>query len=69
MIAVLGGLADVERDLIRTRIAEDPQPRAEARAAYGPASETGRRAEGGSTVHGGDVRRARPLPNSPAATT
>jgi DNA invertase Pin-like site-specific DNA recombinase len=40
MIAVLGGLADVERDVIRTRTAEGPQPGAEARAAYGPTAET-----------------------------
>jgi len=33
MIAVLGGLAEVERDLIRTRTAERRQPGAEARAA------------------------------------
>jgi hypothetical protein len=30
-----GGLADVERDLIRTRTAQGPQPGAEARAAMG----------------------------------
>jgi hypothetical protein len=35
MIAVLGGLADVERDLIRTRTAEGRSRGAEARAAYG----------------------------------
>ena len=36
MIAVLGGLADVERDLIRTRTAEG-RSRAEARGeAHGP---------------------------------
>ena len=34
MIAVLGGLADVERDLIRTRTAEEPGEG--AGAAYGP---------------------------------
>ncbi len=35
MIAVLGGLADVERDLIRTRTAEG-RSRAKARKADGP---------------------------------
>jgi len=38
MIAVLGGLADLERDPIRTRTAEGRPPR-EARAAHGPISE------------------------------
>jgi DNA invertase Pin-like site-specific DNA recombinase len=38
MIAVLGGLADVERDLIRTRTGGGPQPCTGARAAYGPPS-------------------------------
>jgi DNA invertase Pin-like site-specific DNA recombinase len=38
MIAVLGGLADVERDLIRTRTAE-ARTGAEARAAHGPTVE------------------------------
>jgi DNA invertase Pin-like site-specific DNA recombinase len=46
MIAVLGGLADVERDLIRTRTAEGPQPGAEARAAHGPETEIDRCAAG-----------------------
>jgi DNA invertase Pin-like site-specific DNA recombinase len=41
MIAVLGGLADVERDLIRTRTAEG-RSRAEARAAHGPETEIDR---------------------------
>jgi DNA invertase Pin-like site-specific DNA recombinase len=40
MIAVLGGLADVERDLIRTRTAEGRKPGAEARATHGPTAET-----------------------------
>ena len=35
MLAVLGGLADVERDLIRTRTAEG-RSRAKAREAHGP---------------------------------
>jgi DNA invertase Pin-like site-specific DNA recombinase len=43
MIAVLGGLADVERDLIRTAPhRRGPQPRAEARAAHGPETEIDR---------------------------
>ena len=65
MIAVLGGLADVERDLIRTRTAE-AQPGAKAWAAHGPTAETHRRAESRSTAAG---RKARPLPNLPAAMT
>jgi DNA invertase Pin-like site-specific DNA recombinase len=40
MLAVLGGLADVERHLIRTRTAEGRSRGAEARAAYGPTAET-----------------------------
>ena len=36
MLAVLGGLADVERDLIRTRTAERPKPRHGPRQAHGP---------------------------------
>ena len=43
MIAVLGGLADVERDLIRTRTAEGRSRAQGARAAYGPTAETHRR--------------------------
>ena len=39
MIAVLGGLADVERDLIRTRTAEGREPGEGARAAHGPTAE------------------------------
>jgi DNA invertase Pin-like site-specific DNA recombinase len=35
MIAVLGGLADVERDLICPRTAEGRSPGTESRAAYG----------------------------------
>jgi DNA invertase Pin-like site-specific DNA recombinase len=37
MIAVLGGLADVERDLIRTRTAEGRSRAKCARSAHGPA--------------------------------
>ena len=36
MTAVLGGLADMERDLIRTRTARRKEPRQGARPAYGP---------------------------------
>jgi DNA invertase Pin-like site-specific DNA recombinase len=39
MLAVLGGLADVERDLIRTRTAEGQKPRQGPRAAQGPTAE------------------------------
>jgi DNA invertase Pin-like site-specific DNA recombinase len=53
MLAVLGGLADVERDLIRTRTAEG-RSRAEARP-------NRKRLSGGA-------RRARRSTNSPAAT-
>jgi DNA invertase Pin-like site-specific DNA recombinase len=42
MIVVLGGLADVERDLIRTRTAEGRQPGAKARAARRPETEIDR---------------------------
>jgi hypothetical protein len=45
MLAVLGGLAGVERDLIRTRT-PGPQPGAEARAAHGPETEIDRGAAG-----------------------
>jgi DNA invertase Pin-like site-specific DNA recombinase len=46
MPAVLGGLAEVERDLIRTRTAEGLRLSAEARAAHGPAAEIDASAEG-----------------------
>ena len=45
MIAVLGGLADVERDLIRTRTAEG-KSRAQKQAAHGPAAEIDNRTAG-----------------------
>ena len=61
MIAVLGGLADVERDLIRTRTAEG-RSRAQGRGQH---MGRGRNEKGQS----GGARRARPLPNSPAATS
>src|SRR5580704_736079 len=54
MIAVLGGLADVERDLIRTRNRRGPQPGAEARAAHGPETEVDGGAAGrGAAATGG----------------
>jgi hypothetical protein len=46
LAAVLGGLADVERDLIRTRTAEGPPLGAEAQAAHGPKTEINRGAAG-----------------------
>ena len=58
MIAVLGGLADVERDLIRTRTAEG-RSRAQKRGQH-----MGRPVE----IDGSDARRALRLPNSREAT-
>jgi hypothetical protein len=61
MIAVLGGLADVERDLIRTRTAEG-RTGAEARAAHGPTVEIDAGAEGRglpATCGGRDACRTR----------
>jgi DNA invertase Pin-like site-specific DNA recombinase len=66
MIAVLGGLADVERDLIRTRTAEG-RSRAQKRGQHmgrPRSSLTPRRSK-----RDGGGRRVRPLPNSPSATT
>src|SRR5215468_4244656 len=64
MIAVLGGLADVERDLIRTRTAEG-RSRAQKRSTWdGPLNSPTRRRQ-----KRGGGRRVPPLPNSPAATT
>jgi DNA invertase Pin-like site-specific DNA recombinase len=62
MIALLGGLADVESDLIRTSTAEG---RSRARSIWAdlrnlPTRRKPRRDGGG--------RKVRPLPNSPAAT-
>src|SRR5271169_5480221 len=66
MIAVLGGLADVERDLIRTRTAEG-RSRAQKRGQHmGRPSKSPKRRR---PKHGGGGRRARPLRNSRAATT
>ena len=53
MIAVLGGLADVERDLIRTRTAEGREPGEGARAAYGPTAEAHAAAAERSTAAAG----------------
>jgi hypothetical protein len=39
MITVFGGLADVERDLIRTRTAGRQEPGEGTRPAYGPSAE------------------------------
>jgi DNA invertase Pin-like site-specific DNA recombinase len=66
MRAVLGGLADVERDLIRTRTAEGRSPRQGPRKAHGPTPfpdppNRKRPADG--------ARRARRSMNSPAVTT
>ena len=56
MIAVLGGLADVERDLIRTRTAEG-RSRAQKRGQHmGRPSKLHRRAEGRSTAAAGGGR-------------
>ena len=63
MIAVLGGLADVDRDLIRTRTAEGCS-RAQKRGQHmGRPSPTPRRQK-----HGGGGPKVPPLPNSRAAT-
>jgi DNA invertase Pin-like site-specific DNA recombinase len=59
MIAVLGGLADVERDLIRHPHRRRPQPGAEARAANGPAAEIDGGAEGRSAAAARAGRNAR----------
>ena len=61
MIAVLGGLADVERDLIRYPYRRGPEPGAEARPAYGPSAEIDGGAAGRgppATGPGRDARRA-----------
>jgi hypothetical protein len=53
MIAVLGGLTDVERDLIRTRTAEG-RSRAKKRSAHAPAAKIDNRTAGrGPTATGG----------------
>jgi hypothetical protein len=48
-IAVLGGLADLERDLIRTH-RRRPRPRQIARPAYGATAENDDGAEAGSAA-------------------
>ena len=64
MLAVLGGLADVERDLIRTRTAEG---RSRAREAHGPSSFPSRRPNRRRPPDG--ARRALRCRNWPTATT
>ena len=63
MIAVLGGLADVERDLIRTRTAEGRSRAQKLGQHMGRPLETHRRAEGRgppATGAGGNACRTRP---------
>ena len=67
MIAVLGGLADVERDLICTRTAEGRRRYRKRGQHMGRAVTIDRPSEG--PKHGGGGRKVRRLPNSPAATT
>jgi len=64
MIAVLGDLGDVERDLAAPH-RRGPQPRAEARAAHGADRGDDRKAERGTRRQPEALR----LSNSPAATT
>jgi hypothetical protein len=65
MIAVLGGLADVERNLIRTRTAEGRSGRRSA-AAHGPIAEIDRGTEGrGPTATGGGCYACRTRPQLP----
>ena len=66
MLAVLGGLADVERDLIRTRTAEG-RSRAKAQGKHmgRPPSLTHRSS---GKRRSDDARKARRSTNSPAAT-
>ena len=66
MIAVLGGLADVDRDLIRTRTARAAAGRRSAVSTLAdPRNSPTRRRQRPAD----DGRRARRLPNSRAATT
>jgi len=66
MIAVLGGLADVERDLIRTRTAEG---RSRAQRGAGSVWADHRSSHRSSRKRlGGGARRAGRLPNWPAVT-
>ena len=62
MIAVRGGLADVERDLIRTRVAEGRRRAGSTWAARRSSPRSSRRKHGGGP-------KARRLRNSPRATT
>ena len=66
MIAVLGGLADVERDLIRTRTAEGRSRRRRAGGIWVD-RRSSPRSSGGK--HGGAGRKVLRLRNSPRATT
>ena len=66
MIAVLGGLADVERDLIRTRTAEG-RNRAKARGQH--MGRRGSSRHSSSMKHGGGGPRARRSRNWRKATT
>jgi DNA invertase Pin-like site-specific DNA recombinase len=63
MLAVLGGLADVERDLIRTRTAEGSEPCQGPRKGYGPPPfpDTGTEERSHQAARAGrDARRTRP---------
>jgi DNA invertase Pin-like site-specific DNA recombinase len=63
MIAVLGGLADVERDLIRTPDSRRQKPRQGPRKAHGPTLRANRKRPSGG------VRRARRCRNWQTATS
>jgi hypothetical protein len=67
MLAVLGGRADVERDLVRTRTAEGRSRSQKRGQQMGRPSKHQRRTQGGSTA--ATRGRCHPLPISPAATT
>ena len=58
MIAILGGLADVERDLDPHPHRRRPQPGKGARAAHGPTAEAHPAAAEGSTAAAGEGRNA-----------
>ena len=59
MIAVLGGLADVERDLIRTRTAEGRSRARKSRPAHGPPPKLTHAQQRGSTAAAGAGRNSR----------
>jgi hypothetical protein len=63
---MLDGLADVQRDLVRTRSAEGRSRDGSAVSTCGDRPNTPTRKW---PKHGSDGRKERPLPNSPAATT